>query len=159
MKTAVVYYSFKGNSALVAAQLAEKFNADVVRIELKDDRKRRSFFKYLWGGWMVISKKLPELKPLNFDSSKYDFIILGAPVWASNPAPPLLSFISKAGITGKKVALYACFGGDEGKFFKVLRPLLANNKIAGETGFKMPVSCSFEEIKQKIDEWVKSLNI
>jgi len=102
MKTALIYYSLSGNCAYVAAHLQERLKTDCFEIKLANDKKRKGFFAILWGVAMVLSKKLPALKPVNFDPSSYDLIILGAPVWASSLAPPMNSFLSKNKISGKK---------------------------------------------------------
>jgi len=159
MKIAVVYYSFDGNSAAVAAQLAERLNADTVRLKLLDDKKRRGFFKFLWGGAMVMRKKPPALKPVNFDPASYDLIILGAPVWASSPAPPIRSFLAQIPLTGKKIAFYLCYAGGAGTAPEKLKALLAGNEIVGEKGFQNPAAANSEEIKQQLDEWVKTLGV
>ena len=157
MKIAVVYYSFDGNSAVVAAQLAERLNVDTIRIKLKDEKKRRGFFKFFWGGAMVVFNKIPELKPLTFDPAAYDLIILGAPVWAGSLAPPMKGFLSSAKITGKKIALYTCYGGDSGKSLDDFKALLSGNEIISETGFKNPARGNPDELKQQIDGWVKQI--
>jgi flavodoxin len=159
MKIAVVYYSFDGNSAVVAAQLAERLNADTVRLKLLDDKKRKGFFKFLWGGAMVMRKKPPALKPVDFDPAAYDLIILGAPVWADSPAPPIRSFLLQTPISGKKLAFYLCYAGGAGTAPEKLKALLAGNEIIGETGFQSPAAGNSEEVKQQIDEWVKTLGV
>jgi hypothetical protein len=42
---------------------------------------------------------------MDTDLSRFDSVILCAPVWAGGPACQLMSFINKAGLRGKKVAV------------------------------------------------------
>ena len=157
MKTAVIYYSFEGNCAMVAKIIKEALNADIYEVKTIDKKKRTGFAKYLWGGFQAITHKKPELEPLPIDISTYDLIILGTPVWAASPSPAMYSFLSKTKITGKKIALFCCHAGGKGKIFGKFRALLPGNTIAGEIDFENAASGESAQLKQKIDEWVKSL--
>jgi len=157
MKTAVIYYTLDGNCAIVAQEIKAQLNADLIRLQTKDDKKRGKIGKMLWGGSMVFFGKKPPLKPYSFDPSAYDLIIIGAPVWASSPAPPIKTFISEAGITGKKIALYVCHVGGKGDALEKFKTLLAGNDIVTETDFNSPYKSGGEEIKQQVADWVKGL--
>jgi len=157
MKTAVIYYSLEGSCALVAKIIKDALNADIFEIKTIDKKKRTGFAKFFWGGFQVIARKKPELEPLSIDINAYDLIILGTPVWAGSPTPPMFSFLSKTEITGKKIALFCCCGGGKGSVFDKLRRQLPGNTIVGEIEF---INVAREEsalLKQKIDEWVKTL--
>jgi flavodoxin len=154
MKTAVVFYSLDGNCAFTAEEIKTQLNADLIRLETKDEKKRGKVGKMLWGCAMVFSKKKPPIKPYSFDSSKYDLIILGAPVWAGSPAPPIRTFISETNLSGKKIALFVCHGGGRGKSLKTFQTLLTGNNIAATADFKEPAKNS-EDSKKQIADWVK----
>ena len=157
MKTAVVYYSYDGNCALVAEQIKALVNADLIRLQTQDEKKRGGFAKYFWGGSQVVMHKKPALKPYVFDTAAYDLVIIGAPVWAASPAPPLETFLSETNISGKKLALFLCHAGGKGKAMDKLKRLLAGNTIAAETDFVNPAGENTEELKRKIGEWLKPL--
>ncbi|MDR0583920.1 MAG: flavodoxin [Treponema sp.] len=156
MKTAVVYYSCDGNCALVAEQIKALLNADLIRLQTKNEKKRSGFAKYFWGGSQVVMHKKPALKPYVFDAAAYDLIIIGAPVWAASPAPPLETFLSETKISGKKLALFLCHAGGKGKAMDKLKLLLAGNTVATETDFVNPAG-DIQELKRKIEEWLKPL--
>ena len=157
MKTAVIYYSYGGNSALVAEILKAELRADVFRIETLDSKKRKGFSLFLWGGGQVFFGKKPPLKPLSVDINAYDLIVLGTPVWAGSPTPAIVSFLSKNSITGKKIALFCCHAGGMGKALEKLKAMLNGNTIKGETDFKFSAKMDNAELKQKINEWAKTL--
>ena len=157
MKTAVVFYTFDGNCALVAEQINAQLNADFIRLKTQDEKRRSGFAKFFWGGSMVFLRKKPPLKPYTFDPAAYDLIIIGAPVWASSPAPPIETFLSQTPITGKKIALFVCHGGGMGKALEKFKALLPGNDIVAEAEFTNPAKGNNEEVKQKIAEWAKSL--
>jgi flavodoxin len=158
MKTAVIFYSLDGNCSLVAEEIKTNLNADLIQLHLKDEKKRWGFLKILWGGGLVFSGKKPPLKPYTFDPSAYELIIIGAPVWASFPAPPIKTFISETGITGKKIALFVCHaGGKEGALEK-FKALLPGNEIVSEADFISPAKKRNEDTKKQIADWVNKLS-
>jgi flavodoxin len=156
-KTAVIYYSFDGNCALVAEAVKSRLNADVFAIKTADEKKRTGLAKYIWGGRQVFKHDKPELKPLRVDMDAYDLIILGAPVWAGSPAPAMVSFLSRTPLSGKKTAVFCCHGGGKGKALDKFKALLTGNTIAGEIDFINPARGNTEELRKKIDAWVTAL--
>ena len=157
MKTAVIYYSYEGNSVLVADIIKAALKADVFEIKTQDTKKRDGFIKYAWGGSQVVMHKKPKLRPLSVDLNPYDLIILGTPVWAWSPSPAIVSFIAGKKISGKKLALFCCHGGGPGKTLEKLKALLPGNTIVGEIDIKYPSKMDKDELKKKIEDWVKNL--
>jgi len=158
MKTALIYYSYEGNSALIAEAIKAGFAVDVFEIKTANTKKRKGFAKYFWGGAQVFFGRKPALLPLSVDVNAYDIIILGTPVWAGSPAPALVSFLSKTAITGKKLALFCCYAGNKGKVFDKIKSLLPGNTVVGEIGFQNPASQEKAALKQKVNEWLKTFN-
>ena len=158
MKTAVVFYSLDGNCAFVAEEVKASLNADLVKLQTKDEKKRGKIGKFFWGGGMVFSRKNPPLKPYSFDPAAYDLIIIGAPVWAGHPAPPLRTFFAKTNITGKKIALFVCHAGGQGKALEKLKAMIPGNEIIAVTDFTDPAKCGCDEAKKKIADWARSLS-
>jgi flavodoxin len=157
MKTAVVYYTFNGNCALVAQEIKAQLNADLICLRMQDEKKRSVIGSMFWGGGMVFRHEKPPLKPYSFDPSAYELIILGAPVWAGSPAPPIDTFLSETSVKGKKIALFVCHGGGKGKSLEKFKALLDGNEIIAEADFRVPAKDKIENVKQKIADWVKVL--
>ena len=151
MKTAVLYYSLDGNCAFVAGQIKSQLQADLIRLRTKNEKRRSFIGKLFWGGSMVMFHKKPPLKPYTFDPAAYDFIIIGVPVWAGSPAPPIQTFLSETKITGKKIALFVCHGGGKGESLEKFKALLAGNKIAAEADFVNPAKSGSEDVNRQID--------
>jgi flavodoxin len=165
MKTAVIYYSYDGNCALVAGLMKTALNsssppgnADVFEIKTVDSKRREGFFKMLWGGMQAVFNKKPAIQPLAIEIDSYDLLVLGTPVWAGSPAPAMVSFLSEKKFSGRKVALFCCHGGGPGKVFDKLKALLPGNRFAGEIDFINPTKGNRSELEQKIRDWAKSLN-
>ena len=113
MKVAIVYYSMSSNTSYVAEKIALVLKADLISLEPEKQYPNKGFKKYFWGGKSALMGDEPTLKPYDFDSSKYDVVIFGTPVWASCYTPPLRTFIKKYGkeLVDKKVGAYACYSG------------------------------------------------
>jgi len=158
MKTALIYYSYEGSSALIAETIKDALAVDVFEIKTVDRKKRKGFAKFFWGGSQVFFGRKPRLLPLSVDINAYDLIILGTPVWASSPAPALVSFLSKTAISGKKLALYCCHLGGKGDVFEKIKSLLPGNTFVGEIDFQNTASQEKSALQQKVSEWVKTLN-
>jgi flavodoxin len=157
MKTAVVYFSFEGNCALVAELLKAELHADTCEIKTADTKKRTGLAKYVWGGAQVMTHKKPELQPYSIEINAYDLIILGTPVWAGSPAPAMVSFADRTRITGKRIAFFCCHAGGKGGVMDKFKALFPGNELAGEIDFVNPASGNAGELKEKIGEWARSL--
>jgi flavodoxin len=112
MKTAVVYYSMSGNTQQTAERIASELNADLIRLDPVKEYPSTGFKKFFWGGKSAMMGEKPRLQPYRFDGD-YDRIIIGTPVWASNMAPPIRSFIreNREALAGKNIAAFVCFSG------------------------------------------------
>ena len=156
MKTAVIYYSYEGNSTLIAKNVASVIETDVFEIKTVDSKKRGGLAKFIWGCSQVFMNKKPALQPLSVDMNTYDLVILGTPVWAGSPAPAIVSFLDSTRISGKKVALFCCHGGGKGKVFEKIKALLPGNTFVGEIDFKDPIKRESADLKQRLAAWVKT---
>ena len=157
MKIAVVFYSYDGNCAFIAEQIKAQVNADLVRLYTQDEKKRGGLSKMFWGGVQVLMHKKPALKPYQFDPAAYDLIIIGTPVWAASPAPPVQTFLSETKISKKKIALFICHAGGKGGALQKIRSLLTGNTIVAEKDFINPAAKNPEAAKQQLDQWLKSI--
>jgi flavodoxin len=157
MKAAVVFYSLDGNCTFVARQIGSLLKADIVQIKTQDEKKRSGFIKIMWGVTQVMFNKKPALKPYEFDAAVYDLIVLGTPVWAGSPSPAIKCFLSQMPISGKKIALFACHAGGQGKVMQKLKAVLKDNTIVSEKDIFKAVE-NAEETQRQIEDWVKSFN-
>jgi flavodoxin len=141
MSTAIVYYSMLGNCEMIAEKMALKLGADVIRIEPDKAYPDKGAKKFLWGGKSAVMGEQPVLKPYEFDADKYDSIIIGFPIWASRPAPPIWTFVNdqKSKLSGKKIAVFACQSGNGAeKAFDRVKKMIGIETFAGEMIFIDP---------------------
>ena len=76
----------------------------------------------------------PQLQPYDFKAEQYDQIIIGTPVWASNFAPPIRTFLhDNKSIFNKKIAVFMCFsGGGSDKAIAKMKKYIGIDQFEGE---------------------------
>ena len=135
----VVYFSFDGNTKLIAEKIGETLNADVIELKTSKKYPTEGIGKFFWGGKSVVFGDKPTLTNESIDLSRYDTIIIGTPVWAGSFSPPIRSFVNDYKIVNKKIAIFASHGGGgAAKCFAKLKEALPENKFVGEIAFVEP---------------------
>jgi flavodoxin len=160
MKILTVFYSLTGNTKKIAQVVAQAVAGEVAEIKTKKEIPRAGFGKYFWGGKQVVRKETPEIFPPDKNPSDYDLIFLGTPVWAGNFAPAIRSFVARAKLQNKKIALFCIHGSDDpGKTFIELEKELAGNEIVGKIDFRMEAISEAQAADnlQKAAAWAKGL--
>ena len=114
MKTAVVYYSWSGNTRFAAETIAKKAGADL--FEIKAEMPYNSDFGKCCDEAKpeCNGKKLRPIKPIEgLDLAKYDVVFVGSPNWWGTMAPPVRTWVtqSKEALKGKTVCLFQTHGG------------------------------------------------
>ena len=114
MKTAVVYYSWSGNTRFAAETIAKMAGADI--FEIKAETPYNSDFG------KCCDEAKPEcygktLRPIKsiagLDLVQYDVVFVGTPNWWGTMAPPVRTWVTqnKDALKGKTVCLFQTHGG------------------------------------------------
>lgn len=104
--------------------------------------------------------KKPALRPLDKNPNDYDLVFLGGPVWAGNFAPAIRSFLKKAKLKNKKIAVFCIHGGDtSGQAIINLEKEIAGNEIIGKIDFKMDAitEAQLADNLRKAGEWARGI--
>ena len=114
-KTLIVYYSFTNNVHTIVSDLQTQIEADVVRVEPAEEGLDYAANNYAIGSALIQAilnnpidaASYPEIKPVEVNIADYDRIIVGAPLWWSNMAAPLQTFLFQYGsqMEGKSIGL------------------------------------------------------
>lgn len=115
-KTLVAYYSFTNNIHTIVTDLQTQLSdADVIRIEPAEEGLDYAANNYALGSALISAIRenpndaasYPEIKPVTVDFSLYDEIIVAAPLWWSNMAAPMQTFLFHNGLqmAGKRIGL------------------------------------------------------
>jgi flavodoxin len=163
MKTLIVFYSYDGNSAMVAQELQEALGegCDVLPLALEAEggKPRSGLAKFLWGGRLALSRANPTLEPYDKSIDGYDLLIFGGAVWAGAPVPALKTFIAETKPSGKRIGLFLCHAGGPGKAMDKLKAMLPGNDIVGTIDFLNPDKQGRAAVAQRIGGWVKGLTM
>ena len=114
MKSAVIYFSYRGNTKKVAEVLTELLSKEglVEQIELIALDESKSF---LGQCRRALSHLKAEINPVKIDLSGFDLISFGSPVWAFAPAPAMNTYLDLCtGLEGKEVLLFTTYGSGTG---------------------------------------------
>ena len=114
MKTAVVYFSWSGNTRFAAETIAKKTGADI--FEIKAETPYNSNFNKCCDEAKpeCYGKVLRPIKPIaGLDLTKYDVVFVGTPNWWGTMAPPVRTWVTqrKDALKGKTVCLFQTHGG------------------------------------------------
>lgn len=115
-KTLIVYYSFTNNVHTIVTDLQTQIeDADIVRIEPAEEGLDYAANGYAIGSTLIQAirdnpndeSSYPEIKPVNVNIADYSRIIVGAPLWWSNMAAPLQTYLFQHGneMEGKEIGL------------------------------------------------------
>ncbi len=114
-KTLVVYYSYTNNVNCIVSELMRQIDADVIRVEPAEKGLDYAANNYAIGSAQISkirnnpddAASYPEIDSVDVDIANYDCIIIGAPLWWSNMAAPLQTFLFQYGkeMAGKKIGL------------------------------------------------------
>ncbi|MFO8109212.1 MAG: flavodoxin [Thermoplasmata archaeon] len=112
MRALVVFYSKSGTTEKVAEDVAEELrrfvHVDVEEIQVdRYDPFLIGTFRALKDG---VSKDEIPLVGLRYDPKKYEFVVVGSPVWGGTCPPPIRSYLSGVDLW-KKVAFYTTQAG------------------------------------------------
>lgn len=148
MKTLIVYYSRSNVTKKVAESLQEKLGCDIEEIKPKVNYQGK--IGYVRGIKDAIAEKIVDYENLQYDPSEYDTVIMGAPVWASKSANPLISYIDKNEGKFKDVKLFITAGSSG--FESTIK------QINSHLGFDASGSISIRTIDVKNDNYMDLLD-
>ncbi|MDD5004970.1 MAG: flavodoxin [Candidatus Omnitrophica bacterium] len=153
MRSAIIYYSYSGNTRKVAQELKKYLEkqGSVELAELKPLDESDNFFvqskRALFGKEAIIENT-------QFDLTGFDVICLGTPVWAFGPSPAMNTFLKKCfGLKNKTVVIFTTYGSGTGNN-KCIRKI---QKTLQPQGVKQFRSFSVQQSKVKDNNFI--LNI
>lgn len=114
-KTLIVYYSYTNNVERIVNELRTQIEADLIKVEPAEKGLDYAADNYAIGSALIAAIRnnpndaasYPAIDPVNIDMSQYSTVIIGAPLWWSNMAAPLQTFLFHHGaeMAGKNIGL------------------------------------------------------
>ncbi len=104
-KTLVVYYSFTGNCRSIVSSLTSNIEADVLEILPAEEGLDYAANNYAIGSSLIAAirekpgsaSSYPAIKPVNRNAADYETIIVVTPLWWSNMAAIMQSYLFQEG--------------------------------------------------------------
>ncbi|MCM8820199.1 MAG: NAD(P)H-dependent oxidoreductase [Candidatus Omnitrophica bacterium] len=140
MKAIIIFYSFSGNTKLVAQELEfylkeKNFTTEVIELKPVDESK-----KFFTQASQAFIHKKAKLKEVNYNLDDYDIACFGTPVWAFAPAPALNTYLDRVScLENKKVVLFVTFGSGLGvnKCLQYIKKILRRKGVKDITNFSI----------------------
>lgn len=114
-KTLIVYYSFSGDCRSIVASLTANIDAEVLEIQPAEEGLDYAANNYAIGSSLIAAIRekpndaasYPAIKPVNRNVADYDTVIIVTPLWWSNMAAPMQSYLYQEGskMAGKTIGL------------------------------------------------------
>ena len=100
-KTLVAYYSYTNNIHRVVNELTAQIQADVIRVEPAEKDLDYAANNYKLGSELISAirnnprdaSSYPAIDPVQVNWDEYDTVIIAAPLWWSNMAAPMQTFL------------------------------------------------------------------
>jgi len=118
MKTAVIYFSHTGNNRLIANEIAGKIQAD--SFPVTEPRRRSTGTIFL----DMFFRRSAKIDALPLDWTRYDHILLVAPVWGGLIASPMKAFIKAEHANFPQFSFASLCIGLEGQEEKIRKQLV-----------------------------------
>lgn len=109
-KYLVVYYSQTGATQNVAQEIAQRLNADTLRIDVEQPYNGTYEETIERCQKEMANHELPKLKEWNTDLTNYEVVFLGYPIWFGTYAPPIAALVKQVDFAGKKIVPFCTFG-------------------------------------------------
>lgn len=114
-KTLIVYYSYTNNVHTIVEDLRKQIKADVVRVQPAEKGLDYAANNYAIGSAQIqairnnpgSASSYPAIDPVEIELGQYNTIIVGAPLWWSNMAAPMQTFLFNHGaeMASKRIGL------------------------------------------------------
>ena len=114
-RTLIAYYSYTGNVQAIVDELTTMIDADVVEVQPAEEGLQYEANNYAIGSALISAIRenpddpasYPAIKPTRIDYGQYDNIIVAAPLWWSQMAALMQTFLFENGpqLAGKNIAL------------------------------------------------------
>lgn len=149
----VVFYSRTGKTRWVGQRMAELLGADIEEILEKKDRA--GVMGWLGSGRDAVMKKPSEIVSEHSVQGR-KAVLIGMPVWAFEPPPPIRAYVTQVDLAGKKVFGFCTFDGSGGEKTMASLAQLVPGGLADSLCLKKPLPDD-PNTEKLIDDWVAKI--
>ena len=129
MKKLVVFYSYTGHTKMIAENIQQKLNCDI--LEIKPVKPYSTDYQTVVDEEQNNSSvgKTPDIQKIDKNLNDYDEIIIGTPVWWYTIAPVIRTFLTQNDLSNKTIKPFATNAGWLGHTFQEIQKLCPNSKV------------------------------
>ena len=152
MKTLIVYYSRTNVTKEIANKIQKELDCDIE--EITDGGKYKGKLGFMKGGMNATMGRASDIDPISKNPSDYDLVIIGTPVWSSNMATPIFTYLLKYRDQIKNMASFCtCMGGGYDKALDKMAEVSGKKQIS--TMFL--TSKDIENPEEKINTFINNI--
>lgn len=165
--TLIVYYSFTNNVHTIVSDLQTQIEADVLRVEPSEDGIDYAANNYAIGSALISAirnnpddaSSYPGIRTTIDNLDEYDIIIVATPLWWSNMAAPMQTFLFRYGdqMAGKHIGLIvsSASSGISGVEADAERLIPGGNFMASSLWIRSSQTSNCHDM---IAEWLQEIN-
>ena len=157
-KKLVVFYSYTGNTKMIAESIKNKLQCDI--LELKPVTEYSKDYDQVVAEEQNSNSKdkIIPIQKIEVDLNNYNEIIIGSPVWWYTITPVIRTFLKENDLTGKIIKPFATNAGWLGHTFQEIESLCPNSKV--DKGMNIVFENYSDNLvtsPDEIDNWIKEL--
>ncbi len=156
-KMLVAYFSHTGNTRVIAQYIKEATGADTYEI-VPANPYPESYGDVLARGRQELKDNvMPELKSEVPDIAPYDVIFVGSPNWFNTITPPVMTFLTSRGFSGKTIVPFMTHGGGGmGKSVQDVKRLAPGAVLLEGRGFR---GDAVEDAREDVQAWLRRIKL
>lgn len=156
-KALIVYYSYSGNTRVIAQQIRQATGGDIFEIQPVNDYPKEYKAVVDQAKKEVNENYKPALKTKVENMEHYDVIFVGSPCWWYTIAPPVATFLSSYDFTGKTIVPFMTHEGSRMGHSEADIKKLCEGAVVLEG---LPVRGGrVKEAGNEVNQWLKKLGI
>lgn len=157
-KKVLVYFSYNGNTRMIANMIKDKIDCDV--LELKPKIPYSTDYQSVVDEFQnnETAKTTTELQEYNVNLDDYNTIIIGTAVWWYSITPVIRTFLKENDLSNKRIIPFATNAGWLGRTFKEIKELCPNSKIENEMNIVFTTNNEEHKLvtsNDEINKWIK----
>jgi flavodoxin len=153
MKILIAYYSRTNVTRKIAEEIQKELDCDIE--EITDGGKYNGKLGFLKGGMNASMGRTSDINPITKNPSDYDLVIVGTPVWASNMAPPVLTYLMRY---RDKIKSMASFCTCQNSGYEMTLAKIAEVSQKKQVARMHLTSADIENPTEKINTFIDNIN-
>lgn len=156
-KTLIVYFSWGGNTKMVANHIHDLIGGDIVEVETVIPYPDTYEEVTQIAPGELASDYRPELKTKVDNMDEYDTLIVGTPIWGGHLTPAMKSFLASYNLSGKAIAPFCTHGGSgTAQSVNDIHSVCPNSTILGSLAV---YGSRAESSRTDVEKWLKQIEI